>query len=775
MSRIHNLPHSLSKRFAGNALASLLVALLPCLALAVSASAQPLDTYYCRTCDPQADQFRKGDYSSLPEPIIDPSCDCPFPNNIIPSSRLLGNGAWPQDIYNQNRRAFRGLVGSVAASVARGLTPVLEAIDRGSSRHPRRQIHPEELERLLEGLSQAEIDAQIVNYRYRGSDRSPLHEAAITLPWMGPGVIQILLDNRAIVDARTRGGWTPLLLAQTMEDFRTLLAAGADVRARTDSGYTALHRAAGFADAATVEELIASGLDPNARTDSGTRPLHNAGSPETFEALRNAGADIHARTRGGYTVLHRAAGELDAATVEALISAGLDPNAATSSGRTPLLFARSRETFEALLAAGADLAPIEAVFAPDGLPAVLRGDISKDMLYQAVHRAGRFASPSLVARLRAINPRFAELSGTVRVDYRFYPLHEAAMWNEDPAMIAALSTRSVTATTPAPFGVPLALAARLNTNPEVIEALLAAGATVHLNRPRFGRRGPTPLYDAAGNANPRAAEIVGVLLEAGADVNGRDENGKDTGYAPLYAAAMAQNVDAIERLLAAGADIDVTGSSKYQSLLADVLGRGRFDCGYAFVAVALRDAGASSWRMAGEQRVPYVPRPPVVECETVTAEVQDFIDSGADLDARDSQGFTALHRAAAVSKALDVAALSKAGADPDAKTRGGRLTPLHVAVWRRASLATVQALIAAGADVAAVDWRGATALHRAAHDSRTDPNVVAALLAAGADANAWDSSSRTPLDYATRADVNNVPVADLLRKAGGVCRFCVAP
>lgn len=68
----------------------------------------------CFTCYPEADQFRNGDYSSLGEPIIDPSCDCPFPNNSIPGSRLLENGAWPRDIYQANRRVFRGLVGAVA-------------------------------------------------------------------------------------------------------------------------------------------------------------------------------------------------------------------------------------------------------------------------------------------------------------------------------------------------------------------------------------------------------------------------------------------------------------------------------------------------------------------------------------------------------------------------------------------------------------------------------------------------------------------------------------
>ena len=759
------------KRRSRNALASLLVALLLCVDLAVVASAQPLDTYTCFTCYPEADQFRKGDYSALEEPIIDPSCECPFPNNFIPASRLLENGAWPQDIYLENRRAFRGLVGRVALGVAQGSTPAQEALQYGSRRHPRRHLHPEELERLLEELSQAEIDAQLVRFRYR-SGRTPLHKAAW---WMGSAIIRLLIDNGAIVDSRDRSGRTPLMWARSLEAFRTLQAAGADIRARSDTGYTVLHHAASVTDADTVEALIASGLDPNVRMDSGLSPLHYARSPEIFEVLRKAGANVHAHAPGGSTVLHQAAESFDAASVEALIGSGLDPNAETRIGVTPLMLAGSREIFDALLAGGADLAPIEAVFAPGGLEAVLRGHIDTAVLRFVVNLVGRVASAPLVARLRAVNPRFAELSGSVSVNSRYFPLHQAVTRNEDPAMIAALSTPNVTATTRSAFGLPLSLAARSNANPDVIEVLLAAGASVHVNRRHLGNRGRPPLYDAALNPNPRAGEIVDVLLRAGAYVNGWDEYGEDTGYVPLYAAAMIQNLDVIERLLAAGADVNVTGSSKYQSLLADVLGRGRFDCGYAPVASALQAAGAESWRVVGEQRMPYVPGPPVVECDTVSPAVQELIDSGADLDARDSQGFTALHRAAAAGKAADVTALSGAGADVNAMTRDGRLTPVHVAIWRRAGLVTVRALIAAGADVDAADWLGSTALHRAARDSRTAPGVVQALLEAGADANARDSLWRTPLDYATRADVNNEPVADLLRKGGGVCHYCVGP
>ena len=712
--------------------------------------------------------FRVGDYSSLPTPIIDPACDCPFPNNVIPRSRLLPNGAWPEDIYRSNLRAFFGTEGRVARVVAQGFTPLLEALSNGSSRHPLRHLHPEEFEGLLASLSAAEVNARVSNSGVSGW--TALHRAALLNQ---PEIIQHLLDSGAMVDARTDIGLTPLMRASTVENFNALRAAGANIRAQADDGFTVLHRATISTDATTVEELIALGLDPNAQTSSGARPLHLAGSPGTFEALRRAGADIHTQTDSGFTVLHRAAIRLDAASVEALIAAGLDPNAQTSGGFTPLLYARSRATFEALLAGGADLGWIATIFAPDGLESFRQWQSSRQssdrsVWYRAVITVGRFASTSLVARLRGSNPAFAEVRGP----YGSPPLYHAARYNEDPAMIAALSTSNLTATTRIRNGFLLHRAAQYNSNPAVIEALLAAGASIHVNIPQSGR---TPLYLAASNPNPRAAEIVSVLLEAGADAKGRDENGEDTGNAPLYAAAMMQNVAAMELLLAAGADVNITGSSDYQSLLADVLGRGRYDCGYGPVADALRAAGATSWRIVGDQRMPYVPGPPVAECETVSDKVRELIDSGEDLDALDSQGFTCLHLSAAAGNVVDIRALVTAGANVNAPTRGGRLTPLHVAIWKRAGLATVRALIAAEADVNATDWFGQTALHRAARDSRTEAAVVEALLAAGADPNIHNSIYRTPLDHATRADVKNEEIADLLRDAGGTCRFCDAP
>ena len=69
----------------------------------------PLDELSpCGLCSAAADAFRAGDYSALGEPIIDPGCDCPFPNNMIPPSRLLPNGAWPEALFERNRSIFLG-------------------------------------------------------------------------------------------------------------------------------------------------------------------------------------------------------------------------------------------------------------------------------------------------------------------------------------------------------------------------------------------------------------------------------------------------------------------------------------------------------------------------------------------------------------------------------------------------------------------------------------------------------------------------------------------
>jgi ankyrin repeat protein len=70
------------------------------------------------------------------------------------------------------------------------------------------------------------------------------------------------------------------------------LAAGADVNAKLDRGYTALQFAAGRGHKEIAELLIAEGADVNAKDDDGDTPLDQAildKQTETADLLRKHG------------------------------------------------------------------------------------------------------------------------------------------------------------------------------------------------------------------------------------------------------------------------------------------------------------------------------------------------------------------------------------------------------------------------------------------------------------------------------------------------------
>ena len=107
------------KRFAAAALLGFSVCLATAQAESPLASdSPPVDSFRSETCDAPA--FRNSDCSALEEPIIDPASGSPFPNNVIPPSRLLAHRAWPEDTYQRNPVGFRGAAGHMARFVAEG-------------------------------------------------------------------------------------------------------------------------------------------------------------------------------------------------------------------------------------------------------------------------------------------------------------------------------------------------------------------------------------------------------------------------------------------------------------------------------------------------------------------------------------------------------------------------------------------------------------------------------------------------------------------------------
>lgn len=74
------------------------------------------------------------------------------------------------------------------------------------------------------------------------------------------------------------------------EAVKALIAAGADVNAKTNDGKTALMKAASRQDIETVKILIAAGADVNVKTEDGQTALSRAKSANIAELLRKAGA-----------------------------------------------------------------------------------------------------------------------------------------------------------------------------------------------------------------------------------------------------------------------------------------------------------------------------------------------------------------------------------------------------------------------------------------------------------------------------------------------------
>ena len=127
-----------------------------------------------------------------------------------------------------------------------------------------------------------------------------------------------------------------------------------------------------------------------------------------------------------------------------------------------------------------------------------------------------------------------------------------------------------------------------------------------------------------------------------------------------------------------------------------------------------------------------------------TKTVEKLIELGADVNSKDKFGGTALIWVARNGRTENVEKLVELGADVNARDNGG-WTALH---WAAGHTETVEKLVELGADVNARDKSGWTALMHAASNGRT--KTVEKLVELGADVNAKDKDGNTALIWAAR-------------------------
>lgn len=486
----------------------------------------------------------------------------------------------------------------------------------------------------------------------------------------------------------------------------SLIKQGADVNATQGDAVTALHWAARRGDVAMTRMLLIAGANVRATTRLASyTALHLAaerGSADVAAALIKAGANADARTTTGATSLMFAAGSGETAAVEVLLNAGADINAAEPyAGQTPLIYAAAADRLAVvrlLLARGADpnkptrVVDLAALSKNGGNPEG-RNLVEKKGAAPAPPRQGRVPIAG-VERQYFFNEQVQSQGGMT-------PLHYAARQGFAD-ITRTLLDAGVAIDQRKADGTTALLIATINGQFDLAAELLDRGADPNAT----SENGVAPLYAVinlqwaprAGYPQPHAhlnqklsyIEYMNRLLDKGADPNQRlrkkvwysgynfDQSGVDeVGATPFWRAAYGADIDAMQLLLKYGADPSIAtvkpperpevGDAGRREV-KDVSGVPPIPTGGPGVPPLLAAAGVGYGEGFAGNSHRFAP---VGQLAAVKFLVEV---AGADVNARDHDGNTAMHHAASRGDIEMLKYLVAKGADPKLVNREGQTT-----------------------------------------------------------------------------------------------------
>ena len=275
-----------------------------------------------------------------------------------------------------------------------------------------------------------------------------------------------------------------------------------------------------------------------------------------------------------------------------------------------------------------------------------------------------------------------------------------------------------------------------------------------------------PDYDIWVSARLGNIEAVRWHLDAGTDVNAKGV----TGWTALHHAALNGGKEIVELLIGKGADVNAKNNLHKTPLYyaeretIDLLRKHGGKRGYELKAEATQPEPTTA-------KAPDISIHKAAEDGNIEA-VKQYLDGGADVNAKDKLGWTPMFYAASSGRKEIAELLIAKGADVNAKSKFGSQIPLYFAA-QSGYREIAELLIENGADVNAKIDRGRTPLYAATYGGYNQ--VIELLIAKGADVNAKSDDGRTSLDYAEKLEDWRSPedraakkeTADLLRKHGG--------
>ena len=268
------------------------------------------------------------------------------------------------------------------------------------------------------------------------------------------------------------------------------------------------------------------------------------------------------------------------------------------------------------------------------------------------------------------------------------------------------------------------------------------------------------------------AEVVQVLIDAGADIEAKD----DSERSPLFEAIAGcedgnvacedEKLAIVKMLVKAGADVCVTNNVgftcliealrfRHSEIVRYLVGLPEVNVNYVNPEPGMRVTRGDRFRTALHYAVLW----------SVPEGVQVLIDAGAGIEAKDEEGCRPLHIACEEEELAIVKMLVEAGADACATDNEGTTCLMLAAHNERTE--TVRYLVGLpDVDVHAENESCCTALHFAG--IATDPEGAQLIIDAGADIEAKDDQGFTPLHYA--CEDGKLAVVKVLVKAGAdVC------